>query len=308
MNIKIKINKMDKCTICLEPLEKSSPKLNCGHCFHEKCISQLIRPFCPICKADITKFLLESGVSQKTINAKITEDNLRICCDGLDDIPNRDLTGPGLLALIYNAKKANPGEWLYVYTDIIIDKISNTRHLLSEISQIKHSKGKSGIFIYSATVARFVFDCVNFRIGEMTGLEYVPLTGLAQDDPLMEEAKNLVSRIKDPKTEFGVIISMMDNTEKRTIKELLKFGADVPIDSQDIMYLSKRLMSTNPTIPSPEDGRHHSGITDDRPSNSDILNSLRRCLTCRCSGHSERATNSEYVWAKKYLRTLKRRK
>lgn len=41
----------DTCAICLEDAQEI--QLNCGHIFHEECITQVIKNSCPMCRAPI---------------------------------------------------------------------------------------------------------------------------------------------------------------------------------------------------------------------------------------------------------------
>jgi hypothetical protein len=45
------------CSICLSKLKMKRTKLMCGHLFHEKCISQILKPQCPLCEHPIPTVL-----------------------------------------------------------------------------------------------------------------------------------------------------------------------------------------------------------------------------------------------------------
>jgi hypothetical protein len=45
------------CSICLSKLKMKRKKLMCGHLFHEKCISRLLKPKCPLCEHPILTVL-----------------------------------------------------------------------------------------------------------------------------------------------------------------------------------------------------------------------------------------------------------
>lgn len=82
---------------------------------------------------------------------------------------------------------------------------------------------------------------------------------------------------------------------------------------EDVVFAVPRLMSSDPKqiekiIQNMKGGGHISGIITDRPSYNDIVNTIKTCLTCRCMGHTENASNPEYKWAKNYLKKLKNKK
>ena len=47
----------DECPICFEPLNKEILITDCGHTFHEKCVSGL--ETCPICRSTIGDLILK---------------------------------------------------------------------------------------------------------------------------------------------------------------------------------------------------------------------------------------------------------
>jgi len=67
-----------KCSICFGSIRKSIIITPCNHAFHLDCIKKVKRPFCPLCKRNITRLLLRLGVSMYEIKKRIQEDDKRI--------------------------------------------------------------------------------------------------------------------------------------------------------------------------------------------------------------------------------------
>ena len=53
----IYLKEIDKCSICLDNIESSTPNIKCGHLFHRKCLVKSIentgQSLCPLCREDI---------------------------------------------------------------------------------------------------------------------------------------------------------------------------------------------------------------------------------------------------------------
>lgn len=325
------------CAICQNELDTELKKLPCGHEFHLECIKQIVRPFCPLCKTNITEFLESIDVSYNEIIKRINKDDLRISCEGLDQIDNEDFDDSDILALIYLAKEENP-EWVYIYRDIIIDKVSNAEHLYSKISAEKIKSGNTGLFFYATQITTFIN---NSTYGFFTPMQWVNLDQLELEYPnLIEIAKSIVDRIKNVESDYGLLIVFCDDTVNKSIEDLTRIfdpfvsqnndsdndsdneldnesdneldnDSDNELDNEQIQVCG-RLMSTDPEqkkifAENSIGGGYVSGLTNYRPAHDDIVTSLRICKTCRHSGHTPGDTNLEYRWAKYYLDIMKKR-
>lgn len=68
---------MDTCSICLDELD-TSIKTPCNHSFHYICLEQMVKSECPLCKTDISIFLINNNISiiEKSDTSEYeTEDN-----------------------------------------------------------------------------------------------------------------------------------------------------------------------------------------------------------------------------------------
>lgn len=59
-----KLNEIEDCIICLEPMKNTSTKISltpCSHPFHEQCLWQWLRKskVCPLCRFEFTIKILE---------------------------------------------------------------------------------------------------------------------------------------------------------------------------------------------------------------------------------------------------------
>lgn len=281
------------CSICLETINETSKIiLPCEHLFHKDCVVNLIRPFCPLCKIDISEFIQsEFGVSQNEIENKTNEDDFRIYCEHLGTLHNNELSDEDLFKIILNAKN-NSTDWHFIYRDIIIDRISNAEHLFSKISCQKHQK-EPGIFISMNNVNEFIANVI--AEVDDSNIGWIPLYDLIEspNKEFFNIAKSLTERIENKETDYGVLILLEDDDGK--------------------MFTCPKLMSTDENKKKmmkqrAYGGGYTSGLTTIRPSRNDILNSMKRCVTCRCSGHVESSSkNPEYRWAKNYLKRMNKK-
>ena len=66
------------CVICMVNLRGSHVKTPCKHYFHVHCLKRLVIPHCPMCRKNITNFLMKLGLSQREIEKRIKQDRARI--------------------------------------------------------------------------------------------------------------------------------------------------------------------------------------------------------------------------------------
>jgi hypothetical protein len=274
------------CGICQET-GNNIVKTPCNHEFHNDCIKNIVRPTCPLCKQDLTNFLINDiGLTQTQINNSIIKDNERILCDCLQDVSIFDILPEDLLGLSLVSKNNNP-EWTYVYRDIIIDQVSNAEHFFCEISKLKHEKNINGLFVSCCDTEEFI---INVLSGYKNGfLKWISLNELKTTN-FYSSALNLHKRITNHQTEFAILMLFCDDTND--------------------MYVCSKLFSIDPECKKEfasktTGGGYVAGMTQNRISNVDMINTVVKCKTCRCSGQSSMSTNGEYTTMKKYLTNIK---
>jgi len=79
------------CSICLEESEELIIVKPCKHEFHLYCLKEIIRPFCPMCKCDISNFLTANKIlTDKEIDDRIEKDDDRIDDEMLNQVIDDD--------------------------------------------------------------------------------------------------------------------------------------------------------------------------------------------------------------------------
>lgn len=273
---------LETCSICLERSQDCTIT-PCGHVFHLACLSEIIRPICPICRGDLTSFLQSNGVSEQTIIRRVSDDEMRICYEEMQDIDPETLTTDEFVVLCKQATIGhNKNEWYAVYRDILLDQISNARPLFCNFSEKRYTQRHDyGVFFYMTSVEEFVrASHTRQRVSE-------DAAWVAQHDVRGTQyesvVRSLCERVKiSPSKSFGVCLVIIDDDNVPIVTTTL-----IPMDSEGIaLRISK---STG--------GGYVSGIRRSRIAYQDILKSLLKCGTCRCSGASIGEPNPEYDWA-----------
>ena len=82
---------MTLCPICWEESEELLSIKPCKHEFHLYCIKMIIRPFCPLCNVNITKFLVTNRIiGKQELLKKCDNDDIGIINDMGDIIDDED--------------------------------------------------------------------------------------------------------------------------------------------------------------------------------------------------------------------------
>jgi hypothetical protein len=206
-----------------------------------------------------------------------------------------------LTALCVEAIKQHPDEWACVYRDVLLDRISNAARLFAGISHAKH-QNEPGVFVYSLTAREFIAVAIN---QEDAACEWVPLSQLPGN--VQPGAEGLCARIKGKtETDFAILIFLHDDVGASSVSAAAAAAAARP----KVIAMSA-VISTDPSAIAERiarmQGGYASGVRRSRIAQRDVLASLLRCCTCRCSGASVGAPNPEYRWAKQYLGRMQRR-
>jgi hypothetical protein len=259
------------CTICLSS-KGSMIETSCGHKFHLNCLKSVPNLCCPLCRRDITDCLKNNGVTDDEINERLLKQKnnkeFENLCEAINEIEISQLSEHDFIKLCMQTLKLNNGDMIS-YNEIIFDMNANASRLFAEISHHK-SKTEKGIFLY-------LYDSpVEFimQMKDPYNLSVVQWVHLSEfiDTPLWDVIKNRTDRIINTEEEYVVCI-MIENVVNAHI-------------------INKRA----------NEGKY--GI---RINQRDILNSIIKCIRCRCSGNDQSSPNREYTWAKSVLNNIKKK-
>ena len=257
-----------ECAICLET-KGQMIETSCKHKFHLSCLKCAPNLVCPLCRADIKDCLTLHGVSDEEITYRLTrtdnETKYENLCVAIDFIATNNLSESDFLRLCLESLKLNDGN-IVPYCDLIFDMNANAAHLFAKISSIK-SRNEKGAFMYMYDSA--VQFCMQMRDPKSKSI--VQWTELSdyQDTPFYNIIENRVNRITDPENEYVVVI-MIENMINAHIINIRTHPAQFKI----------------------------------RIHQRDILNSVIKCIRCRCSGDCNGSPNREYIWARAKLQKL----
>jgi hypothetical protein len=259
------------CTICLSNIGKfiSTP---CKHEFHLDCLKCTPGMICPICRTDIKDFLISQGISIEEINHRLerqtNEKEFENFCSAIDEIAIGKLSETDLMRLCMNALKMNNGN-VISYDDLIFDMNANASQLFAKISGT-NSRQEKGAFIYMYD-SPIEFISLMIKPQSPSKAEWIPLS-ILKDTPIYDVVENRINRIKNIDDEYVVVI-MIENVVNAHIVHREAYKGEFAI----------------------------------RIHQRDILNSLTKCIRCRCSGNIPNAPNREYVWARNYLDKLNKK-
>ena len=99
----------ETCCICIETdYIENFITTPCNHLFHKECLNKIIRPYCPLCKKNLTKFLIRNGISKKEILKRVELDEYQILHTSVTDTDKFEEYDSDDLAMIaILAKKIN---------------------------------------------------------------------------------------------------------------------------------------------------------------------------------------------------------
>lgn len=309
--------KEERCPICLESLSVRIAITPCKHPFHVECIQNLVRPKCPLCQHDISKFLQDKcGVTEDTMKQRYDEDTARISVESLnmfllmDNENNNNTIGSTVLTQMVE----NWGNWFHAFYSVIIDRVYDARAHFSEISMARSGEGFF-VFVYNIedvygiihdpwypSRGSWVWGCnPNYDVcyerisdarqqgrGMLTNLMNVYYRCLFR-----KEAHSLVGHsTRASGTDFGVMIVVKDSDGNNHIKTRL---------------LSTNEERNNLLSPQADADNYVAGNNAHmRIDHNDIICSLVTAQSHR-SGHNRFSPNPDYTWAHNYLKRMKKR-
>lgn len=281
---------MATCAICQDN-DQTAPRVltPCGHQFHAACLASIQRPHCPLCKQDIRDFLTEQlGLDQTKIREREEEDDDRIMYESMCDHPTGSLSVQEIRHMISHQVTYNATELILVFRDILVDRIWDARRHFLAISAARNG---NGVFTYFFEWKHLVAYALCPDLPSQA--VWQPYNQDKFHDTVNGTINDLVERVRPySDTDFAVCICLVDE------------------DKQEIQIAS-RVLSTDPTrqqefICRSQGGGYISGIaTELRPSSYDIVTSLAKGTTCRCSGHQPLEPNPEFQWAKRVHKRIK---
>lgn len=286
------------CSICQEAVPYDLIETPCHHSFHKSCLQQIVRPGCPLCKTDLTDFLTSHGLvaSKAEVDAKVQLDDLRITCQALEHEEPRNLSDEEIYTIATMARK-NTRDWEIVYRDIVLDQIGNSSVLFNRISELKYKQSKEvGLFCYALSADKFVRDTLDPHSASQAQWAY--LSTFDFDVNIYRTVLDYTQRIKPSMvgTHFAVLIVWHDEQSGNSYYCPRVMSSTAKGNKELIKQVKSHWTST--------ESHYIGGVSSDRPAQRDILGSLMRAQTCRCSGNTPNDQNREYKWAKNYLQRL----
>lgn len=241
-----------------------------------------------MCKADIRECLYGLGVSEHDLIEREFKDDERIVYDSLCEHDTENLTGEEVVSMIAYQVATNPKGLFYVFRDILVDRIWDARNHFLAISS---ARGGNGVFVYWFEWS----DIIAFALDPTLSSQAVWTTKKTDNAPITDIVDSLIERVQPhAATDFGVILCVFDE-EKEEVLSVVR-------------VLTTDLERKNEFIEKAEGGGFVSGVTDElRPAYHDIIRSLTKGMTCRCSGHQPSHPNPEFQWAKKINKRIKKR-
>jgi len=262
----------DECSICLSTADPMI-ETECHHKFHLDCLRCTPNLICPICKTDVKSVLKTNGISDDEIFERLYDQHLEAefsdHCSMISMLDLDDLLFPDMLRLCHESLRLNRGK-IEPYMNLIFDMNANASKLFNQISKI-HSKTESGVFLYT-------YESVNDFITHMLNpdrksvVRWEPLSSL-ESSCLYDGIVHRLTHIQDPSSEY-LVVAVIENIA-------------------DGQIINKNAYK-NPQ------SKHN--------AYNDVLHTLLYCSRCTCSTSVKHEHNSEYIWAKKTLRKLKKHK
>jgi len=184
-----------------------------------KCLEKLARPYCPLCKENITDFLIANGISHKEIQEKIELDDERVIYETMITLNFKDMPISAQESIACLAIKVTK-EWYKIYHEIIMDKITNIGHILYDISETYRSKNQIGIFMINFSIHSLISAFIGNN--EIHLLQWKTNHEIHLDNVYSEEKNNLLDQVKQNKDCYGVLISLGSDRRGRLNETYVK--------------------------------------------------------------------------------------
>ena len=240
----------------------------CNHKFHLQCLKCCPNFICPLCRTNIKDFLkkhVESDEIENRTQIQNNEKEFENLCSAIDETEIENMSEINFVRLCMETLKLNNGN-VIAYNDIIFDMNSNASQLFVQISH-KLSLKEKGVFVY-------MYDSPIEFITQMrdpyskSEVVWLPLSYF-EETMIYDIIQNRVNRVRNTEEEYVVAI-MIGNV------------------------INAHIINKNA----------HSGEFAARRHQRDILNSMIKCIRCKCSGTNSSDPNREYTWAKTTLAKL----
>ena len=264
----------------------------CGHDFHLECLQYYVKcSYCKVCHSNISEWIYDMNNNTQQQQHHYNQED-------------PDVLYKSILA----CREKNPDTWPYTYRDIVIDRISNARHLFSEIAYTKWCRtGQDGVFVYTVNVYNFISNFVYDRDSgfDRQNIEWISLERMVSefgnDDNYTVDARALISSIRNHRTDFGVLCIFIDDMDNS-----IHIGRRLM--STDAAYEQEIVSSYVDTKGARRTDQYICGTTSGRPSLKNILQSLQLCELsyCKCCYFDNNSPNALYDWAKNYTKRLRK--
>jgi len=299
-----------ECSICLEESDDLIVVKPCKHEFHLYCIKKIVRPSCPMCKCDISKFLTTNKiVSKEELLKRCDQDDIRII-NQMDDILESDsedddsesnsnsstlddehidqileqvdgLTNEEIIQkCLANAEFEFDYDYdCSVYMDILLSKIHDTCETFLQISNIKAYNNKKGFFLYEYdSLEKFITQQVN---GEKSVAKFVPISDIGK----FIQNRSHITKINA-------------NFNKMSDDELIH---------SNVFLVVVRFDDSLSALPFPQFTDWYN-IPDRRLGHKEVIASLLDDILLTYDNiDTQNEPNQEHKWAKNYLQPLKQK-
>jgi hypothetical protein len=195
------------CAICQE-CDGKMTKTPCNHFFHIECLKNIRVPKCPLCKKNISYFLIKNGLSKNKIKNRINENNFFevknavLQNEALNEYDEYDMS----MLLIYCITTNN--KWKETIKNMIISSFSNSYDLFTKSYQHNWNNNNKGVYtIYCdlSTILENIMENYNSSL-----LQWIDIETLVKNQSITQMVNNIKKESNNNSIDFAVIV-IIDN-------------------------------------------------------------------------------------------------
>ncbi len=231
------------CFICLEN-DDTEEVLKCGHSFHEECLRNIIYPFCPLCRADITYFI-QKFKTKKQMKNEIELEKYRVMITSIDNY-FFELNDTQLFSVLSRIRKLNKLKAYEKYFKIIKSIIECTGKDFQKLfNKNNNTDTNEGIFLYFCDTNMFIKNLLNGY--KHTTIKWLKKTEFEAFKPITANAIGLFKKTQNNVNSFPVLIVLQENT-KYYIEPLIienKNSFSIPTKDSIIKFLCEDQIPTD---------------------------------------------------------------
>jgi len=196
------------CFICLED-DVTEIILKCGHSFHAECLKNIIYPYCPLCRSDITYFMTNYK-TKKQIKNNIEIEKYRVM---VTSIPHyyEELHISQLISIITRIRKLNKIKAYESYFKIIKTIFESNANIYTQLYEKKYKENDEGIYLYYCNTDTFIKNTLYDYKNPI--IKWINYSDLHKNKSILTSALGIYKKSQKNINVVPILIVLQENTK-----------------------------------------------------------------------------------------------